>query len=163
MVRHMTDEPNDRIAHREVMHLAVSPAQVHEFVMTPARILDYYPEPIEGGVFDAGRAFWCRGAMGVSMLERLDDESTDDCTVVLVTTAVGLEPPYTPDAIRAAATFTMVEEWAVATDGAGAVLTKTWRDVLAGGEPSPPLAGIVRDAAKDESGKLVAGWNAAAR
>ena len=38
------------IAHREVMHLAVPAARVHEFVMTPERILDYYPEPIEGGV-----------------------------------------------------------------------------------------------------------------
>ncbi|MFN8028715.1 MAG: hypothetical protein U0W40_20870 [Acidimicrobiia bacterium] len=158
----MTDETDDTgIAHREVMHLAVPAARVHEFVMTPERILDYYPEPIEGGVFEAGRSFWCRGAMGVSMLERTD-ASTADCTVVLVTTAVGLEPPYTPDAIRAAGTITMVEEWAVAADGDGSVLTKTWRDVMAGGEPSPPLAEIVRDAAKHESSALIAGWNAAA-
>ena len=32
------------------------------------------------------------------MLERVEAESSDDCTVVLVTTAVGLEPPYTPEA-----------------------------------------------------------------
>ncbi len=150
------------VAHREVMTLAVAPAQVREFVMTPERILDYYPEPVEGGVFEPGRSIWCRGAMGVSMLERLD-ESTDDCVVVLVTTAVGLEPPYTPDAIRAAATFTMIEDWAVGADGEGTTLTKTWRDVQAGGEPSPPLADIVRESARAESAVLVAGWNAAAR
>lgn len=147
--------------HHEVMALEVAPDRVREFVMTPERILDYYPEPIEGGVFEAGRAIWCRGGMGVSMLERLD-ESTDDCVVVLVTTAVGLLPPYTPEQIRAAATFTMVEEWAVVTAGSGATLTKTWCDVLAGGEPSPSLAEIVRDAAKGESGALVSRWNAAA-
>ena len=150
----------DGYVHREVMALEVAPGRVREFVMTPERILDYYPEPIEGGVFEAGRAIWCRGAMGVSMLERLD-ESTDECVVVLVTTAVGLEPPYTPEAIRAAATFTMIEDWAVAAEGNGSVLTKTWRDVLAGGEPSPPLADIVRESAQGESGALVAGWNAA--
>jgi hypothetical protein len=147
--------------HREVMALAVAPDRVREFVMTPERILDYYPEPIEGGVFEAGRAIWCRGGMGVSMLERLDD-STDDCLVVLVTTAVGLVPPYSPEAIRDAATFTMVEEWAVVPEGAGSMLTKTWRDVLAGGEPAPPLADIVQEAAKGESGALVSRWNAAA-
>jgi len=99
--------------------------------------------------------------MGVSMLERLD-ESTDECVVVLVTTAVGLDPPYTPETIRAAATFTMVEEWSVVAAAAGSTLTKTWRDVLADGEPSPPLADIVREAAKGESGTLVSRWNAAA-
>ena len=36
--------------HREVMELEASPARVHEFVMTPERILDYYPAPLEGGV-----------------------------------------------------------------------------------------------------------------
>jgi hypothetical protein len=153
---------DDEYVHREVMALAAAPGRVREFVMTPERILDYYPEPIEGGVFEANLAIWCRGALGVSMLERLD-ESTDDCVVVLVTTAVGLEPPYTPQAIRAAATFTMIEDWAVAADGDGSTLTKTWRDVLAGGEPSPPLAEIVRETAKGESGSLVSRWNAAAR
>ncbi len=152
---------NDEYVHREVMALAAAPARVREFVMTPERILDYYPEPIDGGVFEPGHAIWCRGAMGVSMLERLD-ESTDDCVVVLVTTAVGLEPPYTPEGIRDATTFTMIEDWAVAPDGDGTTLTKTWRDVRAGGEPSPPMADIVREAAKGESGALVSRWNAAA-
>jgi len=147
--------------HREVMDLAVAPDRVREFVLTPERILDYYPDPVEGGVFEAGRAIWCRGGMGVSMLERLD-ESTDDCLVVLVTTAVGLLPPYTPEAIRDAATFTMIEEWAVVAEEAGATLTKTWRDVLADGEPSPPLAAIVREAAQGERDALVSRWNAAA-
>jgi len=152
---------SDGYVHREVMELTASPARVREFVMTPQRILDYYPAPLEGGVFEVGRAIWCRGEIGVSMLERLD-ESTDECLVVLVTTAVGLEPPYSPGGIRAGATFTMIEDWAVAADGDGTILTKTWRGVLANGEPSPSLAEIVRDAAKGESGALVSRWNAAA-
>ena len=107
------------------MELRATPTEVLGFVMTPERILDYYPDPIEGGVFEDGRAIWCRGAIGVSMLERVDDKSSGDCLVVLVTTAVGLEPPYTPESIRAGATFTMVEDWAVAATTDGTTLTKS--------------------------------------
>lgn len=154
---------DDRLVHREVMTLRASPAQVLRFVMTPERILDYYPDPVDGGVFDPGRAIWCRGATGVSMLERLDDESSDDCLVVLVTTAVGLEPPYTPDSIRAAATFTMIEDWAVAATGDGTTLTKSWRDVITMIDLPFSMADAVRDTSKGESGPLVEKWNAAAR
>ena len=153
----------DGYVHREVMELRATPAQVREFIMTPERILDYYPAPIEGGVFEAGRSIWCRGEIGVSMLERVEDESTDDCVVVLVTTAVGLEPPYTPEAIQAATTFTMVEDWALAAGPEGTTLTKTWRDIRAPADPPFPLEDAVRDTAKGESGALVERWNAAAR
>jgi hypothetical protein len=153
---------NDGYVHHEVMELEATPAQVREFIMTPERILDYYPLPLEGGVFEAGRSIWCRGEIGVSMLERVEDESSDDCVVVLVTTAVGLEPPYTPEGIEAATTFTMVEDWALAAGPNGTTLTKTWRDIRAAGEPPFPLEDAVRDTAKGESGSLVERWNAAA-
>ena len=154
---------NDGYVHREVMELQATPAQVREFIMTPERILDYYPAPIEGGVFEAGRSIWCRGEIGVSMLEHVVDESSDDCMVVLVTTAVGLEPPYTPEGIVAATTFTMVEDWALAPGPDGTTLTKSWRDIRAPGEPPFPLEDAVRETAKGESGSLVARWNEAAR
>src|SRR5262245_34115969 len=153
----------DGHVHREVMELRATPEQVREFIMTPERILDYYPAPIEGGVFEAGRSFWCRGEIGVSMLERVEEESTDDCLVILVTTAVGLEPPYTPDAIRAATTFTMIEDWALAAGSDGTTLTKSWRDIEAVGDPPFPLEDAVRETAKGESGTLIERWNEAAR
>ena len=154
---------NDGYVHREVMELQATPAQVREFIMTPERILDYYPAPIEGGVFEAGCSIWCRGEIGVSMLEHVVDESTDDCMVVRVTTAVGLEPPYTPEGIVAATTFTMVEDWALAPRPDGTTLTKSWRDIRAPGEPPFPLEDAVRETAKGESGSLVERWNEAAR
>jgi hypothetical protein len=153
----------DEFVHREVMELRATPDQVREFIMTPERILDYYPAPLEGGVFEPGRSIWCRGEMGVSMLERLADESSDDRVTVLVTTAVGLEPPYTPGAIEAATTFTMVEDWALAETAAGTALTKTWRDVAVPGDVPFPIEDVVREAAEGESGALVERWNAAAR
>ena len=154
---------DDGLVHREVMQLQATPAQVRAFIMTPERILDYYPAPLEGGVFEAGHSIWCRGEMGVSMLERIEDECTDDCVVVLLTTAVGLEPPYTPEGIRAATTFTMVEDWALADGPDGTTLTKSWRDIRAPGDPPFPLEDAVRETAKGESGTLVERWNAAAR
>ena len=155
---------DDRLVHREVLELRATPAQVREFIITPARILDYYsPAPIEAGVFEAGHSIWCRGEMGVSMLERIDDESSDDCVVVLVTTALGLEPPYTPEGIKAATTFTMVEDWAVAASPDGTTLTKSWRDVKTTRELPFPLEDSIREAALSESGPLVEKWNEAAR
>jgi len=154
---------NRPLVHQDVIELEASPAQVLEFVMTPERILDYYPAPLEGGVFEAGRSIWCRGEIGVSMLERVEEESSDDCLVVLVTTSVGLDPPYTPEAIEAATTFTMVEDWALATGLTGTTLTKTWRDVRANGDPPFPLEDAVRETAKGESGVLVERWDEAAR
>ena len=154
---------NDGLVHREVMQLQATPAQVREFIMTPERILDYYPAPLEGGVFEVGHSFWCRGEMGVSMLERVEAECTDDCVVLLVTTAVGLEPPYTPEGIEAATTFTMIEDWALAGGPDGTILTKSWRDIRATGDPPFPLEDAVRETAKGERGSLIERWNAAAR
>ena len=153
---------NDGHVHREVMQLRATPAQVREFIMTPERILDYYPAPLEGGVFEAGRSFWCRGEMGVSMLERVEQQSSDDCVVVLVTTAIGLDPPYSPEAIEAAATFTMIEDWALAAGPDGTTLTKTWRDIRSTGDPPFPIEDAVRETAKGESGTLIERWNEAA-
>jgi len=114
-------------------------------------------------VFEAGRSIWCRGEMGVSILERVEAESSDDCVVVLVTTAVGLEPPYTPAGIKAATTFTMIEDWELAPGPEGTTLTKTWRDIRATGDPPFPLEDAVRETAKGERDSLVERWNEAAR
>ena len=150
------------IVHTETMQLAVTPEQARSFVMTPERILDYFPQPVEGGVFEPGRAIWCRGAMGASILECLPEECTDSLLVVLVTTAIGLDAPYTRERIEANATFVMTEDWAFEPDGAGTRLTKTWRDVTARGEPPFPLEDAVREGAIHETAALVAGWNRAA-
>src|SRR3954447_1110463 len=39
---------DDGLVNREVMELRATPTEVLGFVMTPERILDYYPDPIEG-------------------------------------------------------------------------------------------------------------------
>ena len=151
-----------KVLHTEVMELRATPAQVREFILTPERILDYYPDPVAGGVLEPGKAIWCQGGNGVSMLETVEAESTDDCLVILVSTAFGLEAPFTRERIEAACTFTMVEDWAVEATPTGTTLTKTWRDVTATQDVPFSLEDAVREGAKHESASLIEGWNQAA-
>jgi hypothetical protein len=149
---------------REVMELQATPAQVREFIVTPERILDYYqPDPVEAGLFEAGRSLWCRGESGVCLLEVDEDASTDTRLVILVTMAMGLEPPYTPEAIKAAAMFTMYEDWETHPSGDGTTLTKIWRDVTPTTDLGFPLEDAIRETAKTETAPLIERWNAAAR
>lgn len=150
------------IVHTEVMQLRATPAQVREFILTPARILDYFPQPIEGGVLEPGRAIYCRGEMGVSLLELLPEETTEDVVVVKVSTAFGLEAPFTRERIEEHAGFTMIEDWAIEATDEGTQLTKSWRDVEAKGPEPFPIADAVKEGAIHESAQLVSGWNAAA-
>ena len=62
------------IVHTEIIELQATPAQVREFIMTPQRILDYYPSPTEGGVIEPGLKIYCRGKAGVSLLETVPQE-----------------------------------------------------------------------------------------
>ena len=150
------------LVHTEVMQLKATPEQVRAFIMTPDRILDYFPQPVEGGVLEPGRAIWCRGEMGVSMLEVVDAETTDDVVVVKVSTAFGLEAPFTRERIEENTVFTMVEDWALEAKGGGTQLTKSWRDVQSKGPEPFPIADAVKEGAIHESAQLVEGWNAAA-
>ena len=154
------------LIHREVMHLIASPEQVKAFIMTPERILDYYPSPVGGGVLEPGQAFYCQGEMGVSMLERIPGEGAepnDDLFILKVTTAIGLEAPFTRERIEANATFTMFEDWALQENGTGTTLTKSWRDIASVGPEPFPLAETIKQSAIHESPQLVEAWNLAAR
>ena len=151
------------IAHQETIELQATPAQVRQFIMTPERILDYYPLGLEGGEFEPGRAYWCSSEMGVSLLEMLPNQCSDDLVVIKVTTAIGLEAPFTRESIEAAAAFTMIEDWALTSAGSGTTLLKTWRDIeMAEGFDFPIADGLVENA-KHETDALVEGWNRAAR
>ena len=151
------------LVHTEVMQLRATPEQVRTFILTPERILDYFPQPIEGGVLEPGRAIWCRGEMGVSMLEVVDAETTDAMLVIKVSTAFGLEAPFTRERIEANTVFTMIEDWALEATDEGTQLTKSWRDVQSKVDPEPfPIADAVKQGAIHESEQLIEGWNAAA-
>ena len=148
---------------REVMELRATPAQVRAFVMTPERVMDYFPGAVEAGTFEPGRSIWCRGETGVTMVELVENESNDDRVTILATTAMQAEPPFTPESIRAAALFTMFEDWEVEASADGTTLTKSWRDVETRVDLGFPLEDTIRETALTETEPLIERWNAAAR
>lgn len=156
MIKHESN-----IAHREVLMLELSPARAREFIMTPERILDYYPGGIGGGVFEAGRSIYCHSDGVISLLERVTDEGENPLTILVTSAPLG-EPPYTAEGIKSSAFFTMLEDWQLEEEGAGTRLTKTWRDITTA-QPDMDMDAIVRESAKEEGENLVAGWNAAAK
>jgi len=131
--------------------------------MSPDRIMDYNPDSIDGGVFEPGHSIWFRTSTGVTMLERIEDLCSDECVVVLATVASGLDAPYTSEAVRSAATITLVEDWDLVATARGTTLTKTWRDVTSSVELPFPLEDAIRETAKGESDTLVERWDEAAR
>jgi hypothetical protein len=150
------------IVHCEVIELQATPDQVREFIMTPQRILDYYPSPIEGGIIEPGKKIYCRGKAGVSLLELMAQDSDEQLLVIKVTTATNLRPPYTEERILSARFFTMYEDWKLTGTATGTRLTKTWRDIEKHKMKFLPMSVIVRRSARAESNELKVAWDLAA-
>ncbi len=149
--------------HRESIHLIAAPTTVREFILTPERMMDYYPGGISCGVFEAGKAYFCHGKAGVSLVELVEERKEPALRVTLkVTTARGLRPPFSPDSIRDNAFFSMLEDWELHPDEGGTRLVKTWRDIEKFKMRWLPLNLIVRKTAKGESETLRTAWNRAA-
>lgn len=148
-----------KIVHQDVMQLQASPEQVLAFVLTPERIMDYFPSPLECGTFIEGKSIWCSGKSGVCLLEfNSADSKTGQVTLNVYNARI--PKPYTPEAIRAKSFMNMTEDWQAEADGDGTRLTKTWRDVKCFGFMKLlPMGMIIRMTAKSEHKKLVDAWN----
>ncbi len=147
------------IVHQEVIELSATAEQVREYIMTPERILDYYPTAIDGGVIEAGASIYCRGKTGVSLLEVIPEHSSDQLLVIKVTTATKIKPPFTKERIKKATFFTMIEHWKIESCGDGTTLTKTWRNIKKSKFKLLPMGLIVRSSAKKETAQLKAAWD----
>lgn len=152
-----------KIVCRDVMELNATPEQILDFVLTAERIADYFPDVIDCGTFEQGKAVWCSGKSGVSLLELDESQSTPTMVVTKVYNALGLKPPYTQEAIKARPFMTMVEDWEVEAIEGGTRLTKTWRDVVKHKMKWLPMGMMIRRTAKKERADLIAGWNRAAQ
>ncbi|WP_372749661.1 hypothetical protein [Litorivivens sp.] len=158
-------ESTTMLVHQEEILLNAPPSQVKAFIVTPERIMDYYPQGTTCGVFKPGESFYCQGKAGISLLESLPVTPADNGplkVVLKVTTARGLKPPFSPEAIKHAAFFSMVEDWLLHPHGEGTRLVKCWRDVKKHRLRWLPIAFIVKQTAKAESTKLQLAWNQAA-
>lgn len=158
----MSDANAGGIIHTETISLLGTPAQIRRFIMTPERILDYFPGGEAGEVLEEGKAILCRGGMASSILEILASESNEECLVVKVTSAMGLEAPFTRERVEANTMFTMIEDWHLTPNGEGTTLQKTWRDIKVVGEAPFDVEDAVRQGAQHETGALIQGWDRAA-
>lgn len=153
------------LVHREDILLAASPATVRDFIKTPERMMDYYPGGISCGVFEVGQSYFCHGKAGVSLVEVVSEKASAQaayCVTLKVTTARGLHTPFTAEAIRRKAFFSMTEDWELYAEGGGTRLVKTWRDIRKHQLRWLPLGWIVKLTAKGESETLRNAWNRAA-
>lgn len=137
--------------------LKLNAKQVREFIMTPERILDYYPQGIESFVVKPQQSIICRGTGGASLLELINE--SENTTTIKVTSALLFKPPFTAERIKAQCLFTMIEDWQVDEHDEGCMLTKVWRDIEKHRLRFLPMAWIVRNTAKKESSKLQNSWN----
>ena len=150
------------IVHRDVMQLDAAPKRVREFIKTPERIADYFPHVIDCGTFEAGKSIWCSSKTGVSLLEFVEEETTQWKLTMNVVNASKMAVPYTAEAIKANPFMTMVEDWEIEANDGGTRLTKTWRNVVKHKMKWLPMGLLIRMTAKGEHQKLVDGWNKAA-
>lgn len=151
-----------KIAHSEVLMLNISTAQARQFIMTPERILDYYPGATGCGTLEEGKKIFCHNDGVISLLERMSGGG-ENPVVIKVTSAGLMEAPITEEKIAANAFFVMFEDWLLDEDGAGTRLTKTWRDISCSQPDLPSMDAVVKESAIEEGASLVAGWNAAAQ
>jgi hypothetical protein len=151
-----------KTVYQDVMQLDVAPEQVREFIMTAERIADNFPNVIDYGTFETGKRIWCSGKSGVSLLELIEEESTDKKLTMTVVSANTVKPPYTAEAIRAKPLVTMVEDWEIEANAGGTRLTKSWRKVEKHKMKWLPMKLLIRLTARAEHQKLIDGWNKAA-
>jgi carbon monoxide dehydrogenase subunit G len=150
-----------KFIHHDVMQLDVAPEQVREFVMTPERIADYFPGVIDYGTFEAGKSIWCSSKSGVSLLQLIEEETTQWKLTMRVVNASKIAAPYTIENIENNPFMSMVEDWEIEASDGGTRLTKTWRNIVMHKMKWLPIGFLIRRTAKSEHQKLVDSWNKA--
>jgi len=147
-----------KIVHVDIMSIDASQEQVLRFIITPERVMDYYPDATGCGTFIPGKAIWCSNKTGVSLLEVIGTPTEKDITLRVIT-ANGLTPPFSVEQIKANPFLTMYEDFSVERSTNGVELTKTWRDVTKHKMKFLPMNWIIRHTAKGEHQRQIDGWN----
>ena len=148
--------------YQTTLMLQATAQQVRRYVMTPERIMDYYPHAIAGDVIEPGKLIMCRSLFTVSLLELIEEKQGGKHLVVKVTSALLFKPPFSVQRIESAGFFSMVEDWIIDETDEQTKLTKIWRDIHQQKLRWLPLAFIVRRSANKESEQLCRAWNQAA-
>ena len=140
----------------EVIRIRATPEEVRGCILSPNRILHYYPLGAESGELEAGRSFYCRGRLGISLFEIL--QSDPNSILLEVHNATACDPPYTAERIKRAAFFSMLEDWHIEADGGGTKLTRLWRGIEQRRMKAIPIRLFVQLTAKLESLAIKKHW-----
>jgi len=146
------------IVHVDTMLMHATSEQVLRFIITPERVMDYYPDATGCGTFETGKAIWCSNKTGVSLLEVVDRPAHNKVTLRVIT-ANGLTPPFSIEHIKAKPFLTMFEDFLVEANADGVTLTKTWRDITKHKMRFLPMGLIIKLTAKGEHQRQIDGWN----
>lgn len=147
-----------KVIHVDVMQMNATPEQVLRFIITPERVMDYYPGAIDCGTFVEGKAIWCSTKQGVSLLELIDTPAANKLSL-RVLTANGVKPPYSIEQIEAHPFLTIIEDFEVVAKDGGTQLTKTWRDIIKHKMKFLPMGFIIRSTAKGEHQRQIDAWD----
>lgn len=129
---------------------------VRRFIKTPSRILDYYPGGNECGELKGGRYFYCKGLVGVSLLEVTKDEPQG--VYLKVWTAAYCSSPYTVEKLKKNAFFIMEEDWQLESKSDQTQLIKSWLNLKKIKLRFLPVAWIVRKSVKKECQLIAEKW-----
>lgn len=141
---------------KEVIPIRATPEEVRNCVLSADRILQYYPLGIESGELEPGRSFYCKGRLGISLFEILQSDA--NYILLEVHNATACDPPYTPERLKRAAFFSMLEDWYIEPDTGGTRLTRLWRRIEQRGMRAVPMRLMVQLAARLESRAIRKHW-----
>lgn len=147
---------------KDTYQISATVEQVKEFILTPERILDYYPSPIEGGVFVEGRSIWIRLKSGVTAMELVSDKLNPHMMTVLLHISSLQEPPADIKEVKAKALMTFYEDWLLIPNDKGTQINKQWRDLTKHKNKWLPIKAMIQNTVKEYGEKIEHAWNAAA-
>jgi hypothetical protein len=141
---------------KEVIPIRATTEEVRQCILSADRILQYYPLGNGSGDVEPGRSFYCKGPLGISLFEVLQNDP--DYVLLKVHNATSCDPPYTVERLNQAAFFSMLEDWHLEDEAGSTKLTRLWRDFEQHKLGMMPVTLMVRLAAKLESLAIKKYW-----
>lgn len=119
----------------------------------------YAPGPIGGGVFEENSSAWVRLETGVTLLEKVHEESSPEKVTVRVTASTLKSDPTSREEILAQRLMTFVEDWNLSQEGENTAIDKVWRDLVKHKLRLIPFGWLIKRAASKDAKSLEEAWS----
>ena len=150
-----------KLIHKVTMNVNAPLDSVAAWIMTPDKVLQYAPAPIDGGIFREGEQFWIRLKSGVSLVEKLNAESNANRVTVKVTVSPLKTVPNSADEIEGQRMLCFFEDWHLEATESGTRIVKVWRDLEKHKMRWMPFAWLIRRSVKKDVETLQRVWSEA--